>query len=229
MPALRFGERAMPLAWRVEQTVGPSGLAQQLALLDLLAAWLPMAGVDGVVLADCFHGTPGLTSACAARGWNYRLRLKSNLRTFVSDQAASVRLGDLAQQRPYLTDVRLTTVQRVRTNIGVIHDPGHEEPQGQQRKRCARDRHHVCQAGGLPDHARLREALGHRAQVLRFQVTWFRPKRYSDPLPRPPRQARPGHGTGPLLRRLDRAVEPDQPLLAHRDQTSTRTAQEGRT
>jgi hypothetical protein len=33
----------------------------------------------------------------------------------------------LARTRPYLTGVELTA-QRVRTNIGTIHDPGHEEP-----------------------------------------------------------------------------------------------------
>ncbi len=81
-----------------------------------------------VVLADRFYGTPGLIAACAARGWDYRLRLKSNLRVFVPGQAASARLGDLAQQQPYLSGVELTAAARVRTNIGVIHDPGHDEP-----------------------------------------------------------------------------------------------------
>ena len=128
MLALRFGERALPLAWKVEQTAGPIGLAQQLALLDLLAAWLPAAGVDVVVLADRFYGTPGLIAACAARGWDYRLRLKGNLRVFVPGHAASARVADLTRTQPYLTGVELTAAGRVRTNIGVIHDPGHDEP-----------------------------------------------------------------------------------------------------
>lgn len=128
MLALRFGERALPLAWRVEQTAGPIGLAQQLGLLDLLAAWLPVEGADVVVLADRFYGTPGLIAACAARGWDYRLRLKGNLRVFVPGHAASARVADLTRTQPYLTAVELTAVQRVRTNIGVIHDPGHDEP-----------------------------------------------------------------------------------------------------
>ena len=73
MLALRFGERALPLAWRVEQTAGPIGLAQQLALLDRLAAWLPEGAAEGagmLVLADRFYGTPGLMAAYAARGWD---------------------------------------------------------------------------------------------------------------------------------------------------------------
>ena len=133
MLALRFGERALPLAWRVEQTAGPIGLAQQLALLDRLAAWLPEGAAEGagmLVLADRFYGTPGLIAACAARGWDYRLRLKGNLRVFVPGQVSSARVADLTRTQPYLTGVELTAVQRVRTNIGVIHDPGHEEPRG---------------------------------------------------------------------------------------------------
>jgi hypothetical protein len=127
MLALRLGERAVPLAWRVEQTTGPIGLARQRQLLDLVASWLPEQAAV-VVLADRFYGTPGLIAACAARGWDYRLRLRGSLRVFVPGHAASARVGDLAAQQPYLTDVELTAVQRVRTNIGVIHDPGHDEP-----------------------------------------------------------------------------------------------------
>jgi Transposase DDE domain len=128
MLALRLGEGAVPLAWRVEQTAGPIGLAQQRRLLDLVATWLPEQA-EVVVLADRFYGTPGLIAACAARGWDYRLRLKGSLRVFVPGHAASARVGDLAAaQQPYLTGVELTAAARVRTNIGVIHDPGHDEP-----------------------------------------------------------------------------------------------------
>lgn len=95
MLALRWGERALPLAWRVEQTAGPIGLTQQRALLDLLATWLP-EGATVLVLADRFYGTPGLVAACAGRGWDYRLRLKGSLRVFVPGQA-SARLADLVE------------------------------------------------------------------------------------------------------------------------------------
>lgn len=128
MLALRLGERAVPLAWRVERTAGPIGLAQQRQLLDLVATWLPEQAGEVIVLADRFYGTPGLITACAGRGWDYRLRLKSSLRVFIPGHAASARVGDLAAAQPYLTGVALTAVQRVRTNIGVIHDPGHDEP-----------------------------------------------------------------------------------------------------
>ena len=56
MLALRLGERAVPLAWRVEQTTGPIGLARQRQLLDLVASWLPERAAV-VVLADRFCAT----------------------------------------------------------------------------------------------------------------------------------------------------------------------------
>jgi len=43
MLALRWGERALPLAWRVEETLGSIGFAVQQQLLDTVAAWLPEA------------------------------------------------------------------------------------------------------------------------------------------------------------------------------------------
>jgi hypothetical protein len=123
--------RSSPDFYSFEETAGAIGLAQRCALLDRLAAWLPRAvaaGAGVLVLADRFYGTPGLVPACAARGWDHRLRLKGSLRVFIPGHAASARVADLAKAQPYLTDVDLTAARRVRTNIGVIHDLGHEEP-----------------------------------------------------------------------------------------------------
>src|SRR3954452_18463194 len=41
MLALRWGERALPLAWRVEETTGAIGFGVQKRRLDVVAAWLP--------------------------------------------------------------------------------------------------------------------------------------------------------------------------------------------
>src|ERR687897_3011037 len=41
MLALRWGERALPLAWRVEQTDGAIGFEIQRSLLGAGAPWLP--------------------------------------------------------------------------------------------------------------------------------------------------------------------------------------------
>ena len=125
MPALRFGERALPLAWRVEEAAGPMGWPHQAPLLDLVAAWLP-EGAAVMVLGDRFHGTAAAISTCAARGWDYRLRLKGDLRAFAEDVSAAP-ASRLAGAQLYLTGVELTA-ERAPTDIGVICDPGHDEP-----------------------------------------------------------------------------------------------------
>lgn len=125
MLALRFGERALPLAWRVAETAGAMGWAHQAPLLDLIAAWLP-EGAKVPLLGDRFYGTADLIAACAARGWDYRPRLKGDLRVVVEGQMPAS-LAHVAATRPYLTGVELTA-KRVRTNVGALHDPGHREP-----------------------------------------------------------------------------------------------------
>jgi hypothetical protein len=123
MLSMRFGERALPLAWRVEATAGAIGFAKQKELREAIRPWLP---VDAKVclMADRLYGTPSLIALAQANGWGYRLRLKGNLRATVAGRTAP-----LAAHAPsrYLTGVELT-YRRVRTNIGVIHDPGHDEP-----------------------------------------------------------------------------------------------------
>ena len=61
MLALRWDERALLLAWRIEETEGASGFGIQKGLLDAVAAWLP-EGVCMCLLGDRFYGT-----ACADR------------------------------------------------------------------------------------------------------------------------------------------------------------------
>ena len=133
MLALRWGERALPLAWRVEETEGAIGFGVQRSLLDAVAAWLP--GLTCVrLLGDRFHGTPALITHCQMLGWDYRLRLKGNLRVWIDGADAGVEprgspgsVGHLARRTPILTGVELTA-RRVRTNVGFIEAPGHEEP-----------------------------------------------------------------------------------------------------
>jgi Transposase DDE domain len=125
MLSVRWGERALPVAWRVEETDGAIGFATQKDLLDAVRTWLPAA--TGVVLhADRFYGTPDLSRLCQDRGWDYRLRLKSNLIARIASRKTNT--GELANSGvPYFEAVALTG-KRVSTNIGIIHDPGHVEP-----------------------------------------------------------------------------------------------------
>jgi hypothetical protein len=125
MLALRWGERALPLAWRVEETDGAIGFDTQQALLEAVARWLPdEASVR--LMGDRFYGTADLIGWCQGRGWDYRLRLKGNLAVF--DATGKTTTGQCAKDRVYyLEDVELTA-RRARTHIGIIQDPGHAEP-----------------------------------------------------------------------------------------------------
>ena len=101
------------------------GFGVQKGLLDTVVAWLPKEARVRL-LGDRFYGTPTLIAYCQVLGWDYRLRLKGNLRLQV-DGADAGSVEHLAQCTPYPTGVELTA-RRMRTNIGFIQDPGHEEP-----------------------------------------------------------------------------------------------------
>jgi hypothetical protein len=125
MLSLRFGERALPLAWRVEATDGAIGFGCQKALLTAITPWLPPEAKI-CLMADRFYGTPALIAFATAQGWGYRLRVKGNLSVFIDghksrlDQHTDCKL-------PYLQNIQLTH-RRVTTSIGIINDPGHNEP-----------------------------------------------------------------------------------------------------
>lgn len=68
MLSLRFGERALPLAWRVEATQGAIGFAVQKQLLEAVAPWLPPQA-EICLMADRFYGTPDLIAFAIAKGW----------------------------------------------------------------------------------------------------------------------------------------------------------------
>src|SRR3954465_9243904 len=70
MLAPRWGERALPLAWRVEETDGAIGWETQQALLEAVARWLPeKAGVR--LLGDRFYRTADLIGWGQGRGWGH--------------------------------------------------------------------------------------------------------------------------------------------------------------
>lgn len=125
MLSVRWGERALPLAWRVAQTDGAIGFATQQELLAVVAGWLP-ADQKVILLADRFYGTPGMIRWCRERGWDYRLRLKGNL--LACWGATRTTTSALALSGSHYFEAVVLTGQRVITNIGIIRDPGHAEP-----------------------------------------------------------------------------------------------------
>lgn len=172
MLAVRCGERALPLAWRVETTEGGIGFETQKELLEAVAPWLPR-DASVMLLGDRFDGTPDLITWCRDHGWDYRLRLKGNL--VVVYGGAKTTTGACADAGIFrLEDVALTA-KRVRTNIGIIRDPARSGP------RRAMGHRHVRSAR-LPADLGLFPALGHRADVLRFQEPRLRHRGHTDPL-----------------------------------------------
>src|SRR5438132_5361698 len=71
MVAVRVGGRALPLAWRVKETQGAIGFAEQRQALEAVAAILPEA-TKPVLMGDRFYGSPDLIAWCRQRGWQWR-------------------------------------------------------------------------------------------------------------------------------------------------------------
>ena len=125
MLALRQGERALPVLWRVEATEGAIGFDVQKTLLDAVLPLLPEAA-EICLMADRFHGTADLIALCQENNWDYRIRLKGNLT--VLDKQGRTTTGELAATRGLALENVQLTAKKAMTNIVVIHDPGHAEP-----------------------------------------------------------------------------------------------------
>ena len=125
MLAVRYGDRALPVLWRVAVTDGAIGFAVHKELLDAVASVLPEGG-EVCLMADRFYGTADLISECQNRQWDYRLRLKGNL--VVRDAEGRTTTGQLAEDRVFALENVQLRAKRATTNLGVIHDPDHAEP-----------------------------------------------------------------------------------------------------
>jgi hypothetical protein len=121
MLALRYGERALPLAWRVEATQRAIGFDTQKALLEAIATWLP-AQARVRLMGDRFSGTAALIGGCQERTWDYRLRLKGNLVVF--DGTGKTTTGQCAKDRVYYLENVELTGRRARTHIGILPGSG---------------------------------------------------------------------------------------------------------
>jgi hypothetical protein len=125
MVAARVGGRALPLAWRVEETTGAIGFPEQRLALEAVARLLP-AGVRPVLMGDRFYGGPDLIAWCGERGWGWRLRLKQEL-LVLEDGGESTLAACFARGEHLLSGIALTE-KRVAANVAMVHEPGHPEP-----------------------------------------------------------------------------------------------------
>jgi len=123
--AVRVGGRSLPIEWRVKETEGAIGFAEQRAALETALALLPV-GAKVVLMGDRFYGSPDLIAWCRSKGWDWRLRLKADLLVF-EDGGESTIAECFARGERMLTGIEFTA-KRVKTNIGMVHEAGHPEP-----------------------------------------------------------------------------------------------------
>lgn len=121
---VRFGARALPLLWKAKQTNGNIGFEEQKELLDELVSWIPQA-TQIVLLGDRFFGTADLIAYCREKKWDYRLRLKNNIKVYYGLKEYLTKDLETLNE-PFLKDVCLTNLHQ-QTHIGVIHEEGHKE------------------------------------------------------------------------------------------------------
>jgi hypothetical protein len=123
--AIRVGGRSLPIAWRVKETEGAIGFAEQRAALETARALLP-ENAKVVLMGDRFYGSPDLIAWCRNQGWDWRLRLKADLLVF-EDGGESTLSECFARGERMLSGIELTG-KRVATNVGMVHEDGHPEP-----------------------------------------------------------------------------------------------------
>lgn len=125
MVSLRFGERAIPVAWRVKKTEGEMGFDEQEPLLKAVKNLIPK-NVKIMLAADRFYGTAALISLCQRFEWQYRIRLKGNLNLFHQDGWVINSHEAKKMKLKAVEDVRLGEKGPL-INVGILHEEGHPE------------------------------------------------------------------------------------------------------
>lgn len=121
---VRFGARALPLVWKAKQTHGNIDFEEQKELLDEFAQWIP-TGCRIILLGDRFFGTADLIAYCREKKWDYRLRLKNNIKVYYGlEEYLTKDLETLGLT--FIKDACLTHLHQ-QTHIGVIHEKDHKE------------------------------------------------------------------------------------------------------
>ena len=124
---VRYGNRALPLRWRAASGKGNIGFSVYEEILLKIQSLIPQ-GSNVVLMGDRFYGCADLILFCREQGWDYRLRLKGNLRVECEEGFFST--SELATLSPssgrYFEEVLLTE-QQVPSFLSILHEEGHEE------------------------------------------------------------------------------------------------------
>lgn len=126
MISVRFGKRAIPLAWCARKTQGNIGFEDQEKLLEIVSLYLPK-DKSVVLMGDRFYGTVNLIEYCKQKGWDYRLRLKGNLIVYQNQSLIGIKAADLVQNGPHFLENVCLTERREQTNIAIVHEVEHPE------------------------------------------------------------------------------------------------------
>ena len=128
MVSMRFENRAVPLAWHVEEGSANIGAAKQVELVQTVNSWLP-AGSFPILMADRFYPSSELFSTLANLGWGWRVRMKSTAQLLCSIAHAHC-VGDLdaLAQGSYYGDSNAAIFNtQIPMSIGWLHEKGHAE------------------------------------------------------------------------------------------------------
>lgn len=125
MLSMRTGERAIPVAWKIVETKGGIGFDIQEGLLESVLKMLPEE-CDVLLAGDRFYGTSSFIEWCQRNGWQYRVRLKSNIKLF--HEGGEITTGEAASQGITSLEGAVLSSSATQTNIGVLHEKGHREP-----------------------------------------------------------------------------------------------------
>lgn len=124
MVSMQTGERAIPVAWKVVETKGAIGFDIQKILLDEVIKMIPI-GINILLAGDRFYGTSSLIDWCQKQGWQYRIRLKSNL--ILQHEGGEITTGEAASSKIKSLENAYFNDSDIKTNIGILHEDGHKE------------------------------------------------------------------------------------------------------
>ncbi len=125
MVSIRVGNRALPVAWRVEKTEGNIGFDTQEQLLNQVYAMLPQ-GISVMLMGDRFYGTKALVEWCHNHRFAYRIRIKGNL--LFHHEGATISAQDAFAMGMKIMEDATFNQSKITTNIGILHEDGHPEP-----------------------------------------------------------------------------------------------------
>lgn len=83
-------------------------------------------GVPILLSADRFYGTSAMINCCQQAGWQYRIRLKSNL--ILDHEDGEITTGQAVSLKMTLLENATFNNTNVETHIGIQHEAGHPEP-----------------------------------------------------------------------------------------------------